>query len=93
MNIFLRSVSIAAIGGLSLAACGLTDVSADDLRDKLVEDGIPEDTADCIVERLEAELSDDDFQTVAKADVGDEVDPELDQQAEDIINECVASTI
>ena len=78
-----------ALAALSLSACGLNDVSKDDLRDTLTDDGIDEATANCVVDDLESQLSSDEFQEVAKADTFEEIDADLATRAEAIITACI----
>lgn len=84
-----KIIATLAIGTLALTACGLTSVSADDLRDQLIEDGITESVADCIVDTLEEELTDDEFQEVATADTLEEIDADLGARATATIEACV----
>ena len=84
-----RIIATLAVGTITLSACGLGSVSADELRDQLIEDGIDENVADCIVDTLEAELSDDEFQDVATADTLEEIDADLGARATATIESCV----
>lgn len=84
-----KIIATLAIGTIAISACGLNSVSGDELRDQLVEDGIAENVADCIVDNLEAELSDDEFQDVATADTLEEIDADLGARATATIEACV----
>jgi len=88
-NLMKKIIAPLALAALSLSACGLNDVSKDDLRDTLTDDGIDEATANCVVDDLESQLSSDEFQEVAKADTFEEIDADLATRAEAIITACI----
>ncbi|MFK8022779.1 MAG: hypothetical protein AB8G26_02340 [Ilumatobacter sp.] len=83
-----KLIATIAISTIAVSACGLTTVSKQDLRDQLVEDGIPAEMADCVVDELDEQLTDDEFQEVAKADDIAEVDSDLGDRAFDIVSNC-----
>ena len=89
-----RCLLVAALATTALSACGGDDgVSPDQLKQALVAQGIEESYADCIVTDLEANLSEDDFNTVALAPEDlDGLSPDLEATLTDTVNRCVAET-
>ena len=66
--------AFATVGALGFAACG--DVSSDELRDSLIDEGASEESAQCVVDYMEDNLSEDDFQEAAQADDPEDVSAE-----------------
>ncbi len=82
-------ISITAIAAtLGLSACG--DVSSDDLVEALVDQGMEQETAECVTEYLEDNLSEDEFQAAAKADTADELTSETIEVLTEAAAECQA---
>ncbi len=88
MRKVITITALASIGVLGLAACG--DVSADELRDSLIEEGVDEDAAQCVVDYMEENLTEEEFQNAAKADEPDDISEETLGVMLDATLECEA---
>ena len=86
-----RTLAGLAAASMVFAACGGgdPDVSPEILSRALVEnEGFTQEDADCVSNDLAAELSDEDFSTVALAETLDELTPELTDQVFATISAC-----
>lgn len=88
MKKIMKITAVATVGVLGLAACG--DVSGDELRDSLVDQGMEEAAAQCVVDYMEENLTEDEFQAAAKADEVDDISEEAFGVVTDAIIECEA---
>mgnify|MGYP001796676023 CR=1 FL=1 len=92
IRLAVTAVTVATASALTLAACG-GDVSADELREALVDQGMSTQLADCVVSDLDAKLDDDDFQTVATADEDfSGVSAELEAEVLETVQNCVVDS-
>lgn len=77
-------LAFAAAPVFVLAACG-GGASAAELKDALVEQGMPEEEASCVADKLAGELSADELQAVAEG-----TDPAALEKATTAVLECAS---
>lgn len=83
-----KIIATAVAAGVIAAACG-AEVSPEQLRKSLIDQGIDTELATCVVDDLEANLSEDDFNTIATADESlSGVDDKLASRVFDTIADC-----
>lgn len=68
-----------------LAACG-GGASADELKDAFVEQGMPEDQAACVADKLAGELSADELEAIAEG-----TDSAATEKATSAVLECMGT--
>ena len=86
MKNIIKITAVATVGILGLAACG--DVSGDELRDSLIDDGMGPEAAQCVVDFMEDNMSEDDFQDAATADTAEEMSEEAFGVVTEALVEC-----
>jgi hypothetical protein len=81
-------VTLLAVTALGLGACTNQDASGEDATDALVEAEAPEGFADCVGDRFEDDLSQEERNDVASADDLADLASGLEEQVRAILTEC-----
>lgn len=83
-----RRIIPLAVAATALVACA-GDVSPGELKDALVDQGIEDSLAQCIVDDLEQELTPEEFTTLARADEDlSDVSEELQATLTETVTDC-----
>ena len=84
--------AILAVGlTVGAAACGNT-IDKEGTKENLVESGIPEEQADCMVDRIDDEFGDDDDVIDELTKDEPDLNPEDQARIQEIIGECLGGT-
>lgn len=83
------ALALAAVLAVTLTGCPNQDLDGADAANVLTDAGASEDVADCLGDRFENDLSQDQINDVGGADQLSELDNELQAEVETILAECV----
>jgi hypothetical protein len=84
--------ALAAVAALSLSACTNNDVDGDDLVDAMTDAGLPQDEAECMGERFQAEFDQEQRNDIAAADDPEDIPSGLQEPVDSIITECTSGS-
>jgi hypothetical protein len=85
------ALTLAAVLAFTLTGCPSQDVDGADAASVLTDAGAPEEVADCLGDRFDDDLTQDQINEVGGADDLADLDQELQDEVQTILTDCISS--